>query len=142
MRLGRLGRGRRGGPGSWISIFDRTGRCYYAVPPDWRTEDSSSSAESIASSPDGRASATLHWVHKSLISVAADLKSDRRTVVHEYSLQRLWAEYFAGWTGRHYLVATRANDGACVLYVDVIDQKDDEIQKVVSQIFATADAIR
>src|SRR5262249_35337308 len=129
------------GPRRWTVIVDSSGRCFCAVPPNWRTDDLS--LQSMASSPDGRAIAALYWLPKSVETFAADLKSNASgTVVHQSSAGRFSAEYRGVWPGSHHVIATASIDGACVLSVDVANEASAEVRQAVKDVMETAESVR
>ncbi len=126
------------GPRHWTGIFDATGRCSFSAPADWKIEEASAAGDSVASAPDGAAPAVLQWVHQSRTAFQMELRGRQAgAVIHESTPQRVWAEYSAGWPGRHHVAAIDAPDGACLLYVDVTARADHHVDDIVRAIVAT-----
>ena len=133
----------RDGPVEWTVLVDQTGRCLFAVPPDWRVDESIGPGLGLVRSRDGRATAMLTWVRKPLTAVAAELSaSPYKPIGFELSPHRLVGSYTGGWPGTHHVAATEDEAGSCVLYIDGPEKRDQALERMIDAIAATADSVR
>lgn len=130
-------------PLQWTVLFDATGQCSFAVPPDWHVDNSVRSSVGVARSKDGRATATLIRVDRPLVSIEADLRTaPLKPIVVERSTHRLTGEYTGGWPGIHHIAGTEDEAGSCVLYIDSPAKPDHALDSIIDAVAATTDSVR
>ena len=128
-------------PKGWVALFDKTGRCRYAVPPRWIVDDQGGD-DAFAMAFDGSATVRQSWARSSSwSSYAINLESTLKpTAIRENSGRKLWIEYPAGWSGTHYYVAVPSAGGACATTIDMRMATSEEIKAAISQIARTVAA--
>ncbi|MFI5179087.1 MAG: hypothetical protein ACHQO8_11010 [Vicinamibacterales bacterium] len=131
-------------PTGWIGLADTTGRCFYAVPPGWKAEQSSDTAGTLATSPDGRVKTTLVWApYATWPAFTSQVKADLRpTLVHEDAGRRLWVEYRSSWPGIHHYAAVPATGGGCVVFVDTPEEAAEGLRTLTRTIIESATGLK
>jgi hypothetical protein len=131
-------------PAGWTGLFDVTGRCFYAVPPRWKIDDSLKMSGPIAASPDGRVTATIFWSEQHSWSwFTARLRGALRPiVVLEDSANRFWVEYRDSRLAIYQLSAVPNPGGSCMFEVTASEPVADETRRILSAVVDTVTSIR
>jgi hypothetical protein len=131
-------------PSGWTALFDVTGRCSYAVPPDWKIDGASESANPFAASPDGRVSATLTWSPQASARQTADLRDlAHAKTIHEDSVRRFWMEIVSPPPlGVLHIAVTPSGTGHCMIEIIVSDKSREEARRMVPAIIGTLTSVR
>ena len=131
-------------PAGWTGLFDATGRCFYAVPPRWKIDDSSKVSGPIAASPDGRVTATIFWSEQHSWSwfTARLREALRPTVVFEDSATRFWVEYRDSRLAISQLSAVPNPGGSCMFEIAANDPVTDETRRILRAVVDTVTSIR
>ncbi|MBI3400899.1 MAG: hypothetical protein HY048_05715 [Acidobacteria bacterium] len=127
----------------WTGIIDRSGHCYYAVPSDWQVIDASETIEALATSRDGRASASSIWsAYASWAAFTVRLRLDLQpTIVHKDDGQRFWVEY-GRQPGVHHFSAVAAPLGGCTLHLDLNRGADDALAAIAREVIGSLVVLR
>lgn len=127
-------------PRGWTMLFDVTGHCYYAVPPDWRVDDSSETANGLAISPGGTMTASIHWSPQSpWTRVTTELRTlPQAKQLHDDSEHRYWIEMSEPQQRTlHVAVVPSSSVGACTIEIEIVHDARDELRRTVPAIVGT-----
>jgi hypothetical protein len=131
-------------PTGWTGLFDATGRCFYAVPPRWKIDDSFKLSGPLAASPDGRVTATITWseLHSWSFFTARLRRTLQPIAVFEDSVNRFWVEYRGSRLSVDQLIAVPNPGGTCTFEVEASEPVSEETRRTLITVIGTVTSIR
>jgi len=125
-------------PPGWTTTLDPTGRCAYAVPPDWTIEEPEGLVRPTTASPDGRLRTMVQWVSAQPAGFVNGIRAQLHPfAIHENTPRRFWAEYASAWSGTHHVVITPADHGSCAFYIDLVGDGPPRFDDLARKIIGT-----